>query len=194
MDKLSRKDLYSLEKYAEIRGDMRARAMAHKQDRRLPLGPNLTLYFEDRLTIQYQIQEMLRIEKIFEADAIDEELQAYNPLVPDGTNWKATMMIEFDDKEERARQLARMVNIENTIWLRINDCEPVTPVADEDLERATQSKTSAVHFLRFELTGEMIDKLKQGAALSAGVDHEAYSCRTEPVPDNIRKALICDLD
>ena len=194
MDKLSRKDLYSLEKYAEIRGDMRARAMAHKQDRRLPLGPNLTLYFEDRLTIQYQIQEMLRIEKIFEADAIEEELRAYNPLIPDGSNWKATMMIEFDDKEERARQLTRMINIENTVWLRINDCEPVSPVADEDLERATQAKTSAVHFLRFELTRDMINKLKQGAALSAGIDHEAYSCRTEPVPDNIRKALICDLD
>jgi hypothetical protein len=158
------------------------------------LGPNLTLYFEDRLTIQYQIQEMLRIEKIFEADAIDEELQAYNPLVPDGTNWKATMMIEFDDKEERARQLARMVNIENTIWLRVKDCEPVSPVADEDLERNTQTKTSAVHFLRFELTGEMIDKLKQGAELCAGVDHEAYHYKVEPVPDNIRKALICDLD
>ena len=194
MDKLSRKDLYSLEKYAELRGDMRVRAMAHKQDRRLPLGPNLTLYFEDRLTIQYQIQEMLRIEKIFEADAIEEELQAYNPLIPDGSNWKATMMIEFDDKEERARQLARMINIENTVWLRINDCEPVSPVADEDLERATQAKTSAVHFLRFELTRDMINKLKQGAALSAGIDHEAYRYRLEPVPDNIRKALICDLD
>ena len=194
MEKLSRNELYSLEKYAEIRGDMRARVMSHKQDRRLPLGPNLTLYFEDRLTIQYQIQEMLRIEKIFEADAIDEELQAYNPLVPDGTNWKATMMIEFDDKQERARQLARMVNIENTIWLRIKDCEPVFPVADEDLERNTQTKTSAVHFLRFELTGEMIDKLKLGAELCAGVDHEAYPYKVEPVPDNIRKALICDLD
>ena len=194
MNKLNRSDLYSLEKYAELRNEMRARAMAHKRDRRLPLGPNLTLYFEDRLTIQYQIQEMLRIEKIFEAQGIEEELKAYNPLIPDGGNWKATMMIEFDDKEERARKLACMVNIENTIWLRIDDCEPVSPVADEDLERTTEAKTSAVHFLRFELTGTMINKLKNGAELCAGVDHEAYRYRVVPVPDNVRAALIRDLD
>jgi len=194
MNKLNRSDLYSLEKYAELRNDMRARAIAHKRDRRLPLGPNLTLYFEDRLTIQYQVQEMLRIEKIFETQGIEEELQAYNPLIPDGCNWKATMMIEFDDKEERARQLARMVNIESTVWLRIDDCVPVSPVADEDLERTTEAKTSAVHFLRFELTRTMIDKLKHGAELRAGVDHEAYRYRVEPVPDNVRKALILDLN
>jgi hypothetical protein len=194
MDKLNRNDLFSLEKYTEMRSELRAQAMTHKQDRRLPIGPNLTLYFEDRLTIQYQIQEMLRIEKIFEAEGIEEELAAYNPLIPDGGNWKATMMIEFDDSAERARQLARMVNIENNVWLRINSCEPVRPVADEDLERTNQTKTSAVHFLRFELTDEMIDKLKNGAILSAGVDHEAYHYKVEQVPDNIRKALISDLD
>lgn len=194
MDKLSRNDLYSLEKYAELRSDMRTQAMAHKQDRRLPIGPNITLYFEDRLTIQYQIQEMLRIEKIFEADGIEEELKAYNPLIPDGRNWKATMMIEFDDSVERARQLAGMINIENTVWLKVNGCEPVSPVADEDLERTSQAKTSAVHFLRFELTDEMIEKLKHGAILSAGVDHESYRYKLEPVPEKIRKALVCDLD
>ena len=194
MDKLNRSDLYSLEKYAEIRGDMRAEAMAHKKNRRLPIGPHVTLYFEDRLTIQYQIQEMLRIEKIFEAGEIEEELKAYNPLIPDGGNWKATMMIEFEDKVERAAQLAKMVDIENTVWLRINDCEKIYPVADEDLERSTLDKTSAVHFLRFELTNEMAGKLKQGADLFAGVDHKSYAYTVEPVPANIREALSKDLD
>lgn len=194
MDKLNRSDLYSLEQYAEKRSDMRTKAMAHKKNRRLPIGPNVTLYFEDRLTIQYQVQEMLRIEKIFEAEEIEEELKAYNPLIPDGGNWKATMMIEFGDKVERARQLAKMVDIENTIWLRINDCEKVYPVADEDLERTTQEKTSAVHFLRFELTSEMADKLKQGAVLSAGIEHNAYNYSVEPVPENIKEALLKDLD
>ena len=173
---------------------MRRQSIAHKRDRRLPLGPNLTLYFEDRVTIQYQIQEMLRIEKIFEAQGIEEELAAYNPLIPDGRNWKATMMIEFEDKDERARQLARMVNIEYSVWLRVDNCTPVTPVADEDLERTSADKTSAVHFLRFELTEEMIDKLKRGAPLYAGVDHEAYRYSVEPVPENVREALIRDLD
>jgi len=194
MDKLTRKDLYSLEKYAELRSDMRTRVMAYKKNRRLHIGPNVTLYFEDRLTVQYQIQEMLRIEKIFEVEGIDEELKAYNPLIPDGNNWKATMMIEFGDADERASHLARMIDIENHVWLRIDGCESVRPVADEDLERTTQEKTSAVHFLRFELSDAMIQKLKQGMKLSFGIDHETYNHTVESIPDNIRNALMMDLN
>jgi hypothetical protein len=194
LDKLRRKDLHTLEAYAEKRIDIRAKAMAHKKNRQLPIGPNVTLYFEDRLTIQYQIQEMLRIEKIFEAEGIEEELKTYNPLIPDGKNWKATMMIEFGDSTERAKNLAKMIDIENRVWLRIDDCESVRPVADEDLERATAYKTSAVHFLRFELNDEMIHKLKKGKPLAAGIDHEVYTYTIESVPVNIRNSLLKDLD
>ena len=194
MQKLSRDDLYSLEKYAEVRSDFRNEVLAHKKNRQLAIGPNATLYFEDRLTIQYQVQEMLRIERIFEADGIQEELDAYNPLIPDGSNLKATFMIEFDDPEERKKQLAGLQAIENKIWLRIDDFEPVHPIADEDLERTTDEKTSAVHFLRFEFTREMCDALKQGKKMAAAIEHENYHHVVDPVPENISKTLAVDFD
>lgn len=194
MTKLSRKDLYSLEEYAEIRDDFRARVMEHKKNRRLDLGDNLVLLFEDRLVMQYQVQEMLKAEKIFEADGIQEELDAYNPLIPDGTNWKATMMIQYADAAERQRMLTKLVGIENRIWLRIGDQDKVYPIADEDLERATDDKTSAVHFLRFELAPSMIAEIHKGATLSAGVEHENYSVTLEAIPDNVAASLANDLE
>lgn len=194
MEKLDRKDLYSLETYAELRSDFREQVLRHKRDRRLPLGTNATLYFEDRLTIQYQVQEMLRIERIFEAAGINEELEAYNPLIPDGRNWKATFMIEFPEVEERRAMLKRLRGIEDCVWLRVDDEEPIRPIADEDLERADDDKTSAVHFLRFELSDEQIAALKNGAELSAGIDHDNYRVDVSPVPGNVREALLADLD
>ena len=194
MQKLTRESLFTLEKYAEIRREFRDKVMAHKKNRQLPIGPNATLYFEDVLTIQYQIQEMLRIERIFEAAGIQEELDAYNPLIPDGSNWKATFMLEYEEEVERKKQLARLIDIEKKIWVRINDYEKVTPVADEDLERTDAQKTSSVHFLRFELTKEMISALKLGAALAAGIDHDNYQYTVDPVPENIRTSLLEDLD
>ena len=194
MQKINREDLLSLEKYAETRTDFRARVMQHKKNRRLAIGPNVALYFEDRLTIQYQIQEMLRIEKIFESAGIDEELNTYNPLIPDGRNWKATMMIEYSDAEERAKHLARLMGIEDEVWLCINGFELISPIADEDLERTTEEKTSAVHFLRFELTDDMAAALKQGASMQAGVEHSNYQHTLELVPGNIRESLLADLD
>lgn len=194
MQKLTKSDLYSLEKYSEIRGDYREEVMRHKRDRRLELGTNATLYFEDRITIQYQVQEMLRIERIFEADGINEELEAYNPLIPDGQNWKATFMVEFPDPEERRAMLKRLVGIENRVWLKVGGGEQIRPIADEDLERSDRDKTSAVHFMRFELSAEQVDALRGGAALSAGIDHENYTVDVAPVPDNVRRSLIGDLD
>ena len=194
MTKLSRKDLYSLEEYSEIRDEFRARVMEHKKNRRLDLGDNLVLLFEDRLVMHYQIQEMLKAEKIFEADGIQEELDAYNPLIPDGTNWKATMMIQYADVAERQQMLAKLVGIENRVWLRIGDHDKVYPIADEDLERATDDKTSAVHFLRFELSPAMIADIHKGATISAGVDHENYSVTLDAIPDNVAKSLANDLE
>ena len=194
MEKLTKDDLFSLEKYAEIRKDFRNDVLAHKRDRRLPLGTNATLYFEDRLTMQYQIQEMLRIERIFEAAGINEELEAYNPLIPDGTNWKATFMVEFPDVEERKAMLSTLVGIETAVWMRVGDGEKIRPIADEDLERADEDKTSAVHFLRFELSDKQIDDLRGGAKLSAGIDHDNYTVDVDPVPDNVRQSLLGDLN
>ena len=194
MTKLSRKDLYSLEEYAEIRNDFRARVMQHKKNRRLDLGNNLVLLFEDRLVMQYQVQEMLKAEKIFEADGIQEELDAYNPLIPDGTNWKATMMIQYADIAERQQMLKKLVGIENSIWLRVDGQDKVYPIADEDLERATDDKTSAVHFLRFELTPSMIAEIHKGASISAGVEHEYYSVTLDDIPDNVAASLANDLE
>jgi hypothetical protein len=191
--KLQRDDLFTLEKYAEVRPEFRARVMAHKKTRQVPLGKNATLYFEDRLTMQYQIQEMLRIERIFEAAGIQEELDAYNPLIPDGSNWKATFMVEFPDVEERKRELARLVGIEDKVWVQVADFDRVYAVADEDLERETEEKTSSVHFLRFELTPEMAGSVKQGAAISIGVDHPNYTFAAEPVSHAIRDSLANDL-
>ena len=194
MQLIRQDELYPLEKYAQIRKDFRAEVMQHKKDRQLAIGPHVTLYFEDRMTIQYQIQEMLRVERIFEADGIREELDAYNPLIPDGRNLKATMMIEYENPQERAQRLAELVGIEDTVWLQAGDLDKVKAIADEDLERATEDKTSAVHFLRFEFTDEMVKALRDGAALSAGAEHKAYSHAVEPVPENIRDSLLSDFD
>ena len=193
MTHLTRADLWSLEEYAQRRNDFRAQVMAHKKTRQLALGENARLYFEDETTIRYQIQEMLRIEKTFEADGIEEELSAYNPLIPDGSNWKATFMIEFGDPTERAQHLAKMIGIENAVWLQVGDGERITPIADEDLEREDQEKTSSVHFLRFELTPEMVAAVKSGAAVSIGIDHPNYQYSVDPVSQNIRDSLAADL-
>ena len=194
MDKLTRGDLYPLEQYAEVRSAFRAQVMEHKKNRRVPLGPVAALYFEDRLTMQYQIQEMLRAERIFEAQAIQEELDAYNPLIPDGSNWKATFMIEVPDEYERRDKLVELRGIENEVWVRIDGFEPVFAIADEDLERENAEKTSSVHFLRFELTPAMIEAARNGAAMGVGITHSAYTQQLEPLPENIRVSLLGDFD
>src|SRR5210317_1547130 len=176
MNPLSREDLYSLEKYAEHRAEFRARVLEHKKDRRVTIGENLSLYFEDRLTIQYQVQEMLRIEKIFEADGIEEELEAYNPLIPDGSNLKCTAMLEFKDVAVRRERLAQLVGIEHVVWLRVEGFDKVFAISNEDLDRSTEEKTSAVHFMRFELDEAMIAALREGAGLEFGTNHEGYPC------------------
>jgi len=194
MHKLKREDLYSLEQYSTLRGEFREKVLEHKKNRRIDLGTNAALYFEDRLTMQYQVQEMLRIEKIFEADGINDELEAYNPLIPDGANWKATFMVEFPDIEERRAMLTRLVDIENRVYVRVGQLDKVYAIADEDLERADETKTSAVHFLRFELPQEQVDALKGGAPLAAGIDHPNYQVEISPVAANIRSSLLGDLD
>jgi hypothetical protein len=193
MDKLTRQDLYSLEEYAGNRADFRKRVLDHKKDRQVHIGPSATLYFEDRQTIQYQIQEMLRVERIFEATGIEEELDTYNPLIPDGSNWKATFMIEEPDVERRKELLARLVGVEDRVWVRIDGGEPVYAIADEDMDRETEEKTSAVHFMRFELGEEMIAALKAGASLAMGIAHANYSHEVEPVAAPVRDALLADL-
>jgi len=192
MQELKRDDLLSLEQYAEERAAFRDRVMAHKKNRRLSLGTNAALYFEDRLTMQYQVQEMLRIERIFEADAINEELAAYNPLIPDGSNWKATFMLEFPDAEERQAMLGRLVGIENRVYVQVADFDRVYAIADEDLERADEGKTSAVHFMRFEFPAEQVAALQSGASLIAGIDHENYSVEIRPVADKVSESLVKD--
>jgi hypothetical protein len=192
MGKLTRDDLYSLEKYSSVRSEFRARVIAHKANRRLAIGPHATLYFEDSLTMQYQVQEMLRLERIFEAEGIQQELDVYNPLIPDGSNWKATFMVEYEDVEERRTALARLKGIEKTVWVQAEDHEKVYPISNEDLDRETEDKTAAVHFLRFELTPEMVAAIKHGAKVSAGIDHPAY--REEVVmPARVRDSLAGDL-
>jgi hypothetical protein len=193
MEKLDRSQLYSLEKYAEVRSDFRAKVLEHKKHRFIQLGEHLRIIFEDRMTIQYQVQEMLRIEKIFEAEGIQEELDAYNPLIPDGQNLKAVIMIEYNDIEERKQALARLIGIERMVWLQVEGHDKVVPISNEDLDRETEEKTSSVHFSRFEFTPEMISALKNGASLSAGVDHPEYNYAIE-VDDAVRQALIADFD
>lgn len=193
MKKLNREDLFSLEKYAEVRPQFRAQVMAHKQNRQVNIGPNARLYFEDRMTMQYQVQEMLRIERIFETEGINDELAAYNPLIPDGSNWKATFMVEFPDIEERRVALKRLKGVEDKVWVRVAGFEPVRPIADEDLEREDEEKTSSVHFLRFELTPDMVRAVKQGAAISMGIDHPAYNHQVDPIPAATRDSLAQDL-
>ena len=193
MQKLTRKDLYSLEDYLEMRDDYRKKVMAHKKNRRLELGENVLMMFEDRLIMQYQVQEMLKAEKIFDAAGIEEELDAYNPLIPDGTNWKATMLIQYPDVEERQQQLARLIGIEDKIWMQVDGFDKIYAIADEDLERDTEEKTSAVHFMRYELDDDMIAAVKSGAAISAGVEHENYQVTVSPIASNVRDSLATDL-
>ncbi|MHB9100187.1 MAG: DUF3501 family protein [Sulfuricella sp.] len=192
MSKLSRDDLYSLEKYAAIRPEFRARVMEHKKHRRVRIGDHAALYFEDALTMQYQVQEMLRLERIFEPEGIQEELDVYNPLIPDGSNWKATFMVEYEDEGERRAALARLIGIEKRVWVQAEGCGKVYPIANEDLERETEDKTSAVHFLRFELTPEMVAAVRQGAAVRAGIDHPGYREEVE-MPPQVRDSLAGDL-
>jgi hypothetical protein len=189
---LTRENLFSLEKYAAIKTEYRAKVMEHKKNRRVPIGDHATLYFEDALTMQYQIQEMLRLERIFEADAIQEELDVYNPLIPDGSNWKATFMVEYEDIEERKKALAKLTGIEDTIWVKVGNFGKVFAIANEDLDRTEPDKTSAVHFMRFELTPEMVTAAIQGAAIKAGIDHPAYPQETELTQNN-RASLAGDL-
>jgi Protein of unknown function (DUF3501) len=193
MPKIQPDSLMTLEAYARNRKEFRAKVMAHKKVRSVALGDHVTLIFEDELTIRYQVQEMLRIERIFEQEGIQGELEAYNPLIPDGRNFKATMMIEYPDVDERKHALARLKGIEDRVWVQVEGCEKVHAIADEDLERETEEKTSSVHFLRFELTDEMAASLKYGVGLGIGVDHPAYSAEIAALPSNIRKSLVNDL-
>jgi hypothetical protein len=194
MKQLSPSDLMSLEQYARERAVVRARMIEHRQRRRLALGPNCTVSFEDLETVRYQIQEMLRAERIFEPEGIAEELEVYNPLVPDGRNFKATLLLEFPDPVERARRLAEMRGVERCCWLEVQGCTRIVAIADEDLERENEHKTAAVHFLRYELSAPMVNALKAGAALAAGIDHPAYQHTLDPLPAPLRQALLADLD
>lgn len=190
---LVRSDLMSLEQYAEQRDDFRRKVIAHKKHRRVGIGQHLFLYFEDALTVQYQVQEMLRIERIFEAASIQEELDTYNPLIPDGHNLKATAMLEYQDVEERKQQLARLRGIEDLVWLQVDGFDRVFSISNEDLERSNAEKTSAVHFMRFELEPGMINALRTGAALRMGSSHESYPYSTE-VDSNVHQTLLGDLN
>ena len=194
MSKLSASDLDSLEKYSVNRNEFRQQVMAHKKNRRVTIGEHATLYFEDTMTIRYQVQEMLRIEKLFEADEINDELGAYNPLIPDGTNWKATVMIEYSDEAERRRRLADLKGIENTLHIQVEGFEPVYAIVNEDMERSTADKTSAVHFARFEFTPEMIEAMKNGAGIIAGVRHDAYPEGPVEITGEVRESLLSDFD
>jgi len=191
--KLRPEDLFSLEQYAKQRPEFRPKVIAHKRNRTLQCGPNATWCFEDRLTVQYQVQEMLRIERIFEAEGIADELHAYNPLIPDGSNWKVTLLIEFPEIGERREALAKMKGIEDRCWVQVAGHERVFAIADEDLERENDEKTSSVHFLRFELTPAMAAAAKGGAAIAIGMDHDAYRHAVDPLPEAARAALVGDL-
>ena len=194
MAHLSRNDLLSLEQYAERRDEIRRDVMEHKKKRQVPIGDHLTVYFEDESTMRYQVQEMLRIEKLFEPDDIEDELAAYNPLIPDGSNWKATVMIEYPDEQERRRRLAELKGIENTLHVQIEGFEPVYAICNEDLERSTDDKTSSVHFCRFEFTPEMIEAMRNGAKITVGVRHDAYPEGPAEVTGEVRESLISDFD
>jgi len=192
MPRIDRASLMTLEKYARERVQFRAKVMAHKKDRTVPLGEHITLLFEDELTIRYQVQEMLRVERIFEEEGIRQELDAYNPLVPDGRNLKATLMVEFPDPDERRRKLEEMIGIEDKVWVQVQAQERVWAIADEDLDRENEEKTSSVHFLRFELSEGMAKALKNGASLAIGIDHPRYSATME-APPAVRDSLVRDL-
>jgi hypothetical protein len=194
MEKLTVDQLFSLEQYARRRNEFRAQVLEHKSQRRLAVGPNMTWCFEDRLTIQYQVQEMLRAEKVFEPEGISEELDSYNPLIPDGSNWKATLLLEFPDSQVRREQLGLLRGVEARCWVQVAGFEKTFAIADEDLPRENDEKTSAVHFLRFELAAAMLAALKHGASLGAGVDHDCYRHAIEPVGEGIRASLLGDLN
>ena len=193
MKKLVETELLSLERYSRERTEFRARVIAHKRNRQVNVGPNTMWLFEDRITVQYQVQEMLRTERIFEAEGIAEELAAYNPLIPDGSNWKVTFLIEYPDAEVRRVQLERLKGIEDRCWVQVAGFDRVLAIADEDMERENDVKTSAVHFLRFELSEAMASGLGGGATLSVGIDHPNYQHQISPVADNVRAALVADL-
>lgn len=193
MTAIARDSLLSLEQYARQRPEFRVRVIAHKKVRTLHVGEHVTLVFEDELTIRYQVQEMLRIERTFEEAGILDELEAYNPLVPDGHNWKATMLVEFPDEAERRVWLGRLIGVEDRVWVRVAGFDPVYAIADEDLERENDEKTSSVHFLRFELGPERARAMHNGAALAVGIDHAAYTIAVDPVPEAVRNSLCGDL-
>jgi len=193
MAQVTRESLMTLEAYARARSEFRRKVIEHKKARTVALGAHVTLLFEDELTVRYQIQEMLRIEKIFEEDGIRHELETYNPLVPDGRNFKATMLVEYEDEAVRRRELARLIGIEDRVWVQVEGAPKVYAIADEDLERENAEKTSSVHFLRFELTEDMAAALKYGVSLSVGVEHENYTAALAPVPAATRAALVRDL-
>jgi hypothetical protein len=193
MPRITPESLLTLEAYAKARPEYRARVMAHKKNRIVHVGGNVTLIFEDELTIRYQVQEMLRAERIFEEAGIADELDAYNPLVPDGSNWKATMLIEYPDEAERRVMLARLIGIEDRVWVEAQGCPRVYAVADEDLERETGEKTSSVHFLRFELDQSMAAALRRGAALAVGIDHPHYSVKVDALDAGVTASLVSDL-
>ena len=193
MPRITRESLLTLEAYAKARPTFRAKVLAHKRARTVHLGEHVTLVFEDELTMRYQIQEMLRIEKTFEEEGIQDELDAYNPLVPDGRNFKATMLLEYENVDERRAALARLKGIEDRVWVQVEGCPKVYAIADEDLPRENEQKTSAVHFLRFQLTDEMAAALKYGVGLGLGVDHPQYTAEIPAVGEATRKALTADL-
>lgn len=193
MPRITRESLLSLEQYHRERDQIRANAMTRKAARRVYLGEHVTLAFEDEITLRYQIQEMLRIEKTFDDEGIEDELEAYNPLIPDGTNWKATMMIEYVDPDERAQRLTELKGIEDRLYVQVSGCDRVYAIADEDLERANDTKTSAVHFVRFELTSDMIESVKGGQSIAMGIDHSAYSVRVDEIAPETQGALAEDL-
>ena len=193
MPQITRDSIMTLEAYAKARQEFRTQVMAHKKNRKVYLGENITLLFEDELTVRYQIQEMLRVEKIFEEKGILDEMSVYNSLIPDGRNWKATMLIEYPDPVERAKRLTKLIGIEDNVWVKVQGHNPVYAIADEDLERETEEKTSSVHFLRFELTQNMIQGLHNGASLSMGIDHSVYQALIEQVDAMVCSSLINDL-
>ena len=193
MTNLKREDLMSLEEYADKRADFKKHVLELKKDRKVTLGENATLYFENEQTIRYQIQEMLRIEKVFEAEGINDELEAYNPLIPDGSNWKATFMIEYGDPEERAKALAKLVGVEDKVWVQVDGFNKVFAIANEDLERSTDEKTSAVHFMRFELNADMSGAVKQSKSISMGIDYDGFDQLVNPITEPSRLSLMHDI-
>ena len=193
MPKLNRQDLWSLEDYSNERAAFREMVLAHKKDRKVLIGDHILLIFEDLLSVRYQVQEMLRIEKVFDAAGITDELEAYNPLIPDGDNWKCTMLIQYGDVDERKIKLQQMKGIEDCVWVKVEGHDPVLSIADEDMERANDEKTSAVHFLRFQFSDAIVKSLQSGAAVQVGIDHQAYDEKSLLLPEPTRSSLVNDL-